>query len=183
MVVEYVPFELEQRVTAPLANTTSPAIRTNHFDMCGISTTAISRVRLHESVALKLLIAEMADGLAGVRLALFFYIWLARESWSGIMMLIYDTLAIRRMFEEPLLGWCEDLLGAGALDLIPMRWHFDIEGDLADGGSGPPRLFVDLNSLVRGRHIVQAGLRRPLGSDLDMIWDWWHMYLRKKVLN
>ena len=74
MVVEYVPFELEQRVTAPLANTTSPAISTDHFDICGISTTAISRVRLHESVALKLLIAEMADGLAGVRLALFFYI-------------------------------------------------------------------------------------------------------------
>ena len=60
-----------------------------------------------------------------------------------------------------------------------MRWHFDIEGDLADRGSGILRLVVDLESLVRGRHIVQAGLRRPLGSDLDMIWDWWHMYLQK----
>ena len=74
MVVEDVPFELEQRVTAPLANTTSPAIRTNNFDTGGISTPALSRMRLHESVALKLLIAEMAIGLAGVRLALFFYI-------------------------------------------------------------------------------------------------------------
>ena len=62
-----------------------------------------------------------------------------------------------------------------------MWWHFSIEGDLSDGGSSTRRLVVDLKSLVGGRHVVQAGWRRPLGSYLDVIWYWWHLDLQKKV--